>query len=278
MADSDVVEGLAKRIRAARKLWEDGDKEDAAALVFIATAAIARLRYPRETGCSDRTAFTGFVRDQTATITNGASPILLRFPQTTKLPGVKETRDVPLEDVFYGTWRCVMIHEARWPNEVYLTETRLNSHYRTYIELPPDGRLGLPEEWIVGLAFAVANAVEIVLPQVLEFPSYCVFSGPVDSLGSGNFQIRPNETKVPRVTVRNQQAVPIFTNENILKAFLEQNLIPELFVGELPDPVSLRGFVSYGLQDDRFILNPVIGKLLLPSYSRDSLLAMLPQR
>jgi hypothetical protein len=251
-------------------LWARGYKEDAAALVFVATVAVSRLRYTRETKCSDRKAFEGFVREQVATITNGASPTPLRFPRSTQLRGVKETENVPLEAVFYGTWRCVMIHEARWPDEVYLTKTRADTEYPVYIELPPDGRLGLPEEWILGLAFAVENAVEILVPQILDFPTYCIFSGPVRSLGSGQFQIKPNETKVPRIMVRNQQAVPIFTNEDALRVFMQQTQIPELSVGELPDLVSLSGFVGYGLKEDRFIFNPVVGELSLPSYSRDS--------
>ncbi|MEO8270932.1 MAG: hypothetical protein ABI557_14510 [Aureliella sp.] len=69
---TDKTEGPEKRIKAARKLWELGDKEDAAALIFVATAAISRLRFPRELGCRDRTAFTEFVKEQIATITNGA--------------------------------------------------------------------------------------------------------------------------------------------------------------------------------------------------------------
>ena len=278
MANPNLLKGPVKRVQTARKLWEDGDKEDAAALVFIATAAISRLRYPRGTGVSDRDAFTGFVRDQVATITNSASPSPLRFPQITKLPGVKETKNVPLEDVFYGAWRCVMIHEARWPDEVYLTETRTNTDYRTYIDLPQDGRLGLPEEWILGLAFAVENAVEILLPQILDFPSFCIWSGPMDALGSDQFQIRPQETKIFRLTVRNQQAIPIFTEENTMKSFIKQNQVPELFVGKFPDLNSLQEFVSYGLQDDRFIFNPIVGKKPLPTYSKDSLLATLASK
>jgi hypothetical protein len=270
------TEGIEKRIRAAKTLWANGDKEDAAALVFIATAAISRLRFPQMAGYSDRAAFTGFISEQVATITNGASPNPLRFPQTTKLPGVKETQNVPLEDVFYGAWRCVLIHEAMWPDEVYLTETRVDSDYTTHIELPPDGRLGLPEQWILGLAFAVEKSVEIVLPQIFQFPSYVIFSGNVDSLESNQYQVRPGETKVPRLKVRNQQAIPIFTRESLMKKFIKQNYIPEPFIGGLHDLVSLRNFVAYSLKDDRFIFNPEIGKKPLPSYSRDSLLGALP--
>lgn len=271
----NLKEGPVKRIRVARKLWETGEKEDAAALVFIATAAVARLRYPHNRVPSDRAAYTRFVRDQIATITNGAAPVSLRFPQITRLPGVKETRDVPLEDVFYGTWRCVLIHEARWPTEVYLTETRTSTDYRTYIELPPDGRLGLPEEWILGLAYAVENAVEILLHRILDFPSYCIFSGPTTYLGSNTFQIRPTETKIAKVTVRNQQAIPIFTNKEMLTEFIKQYQVPELTIAELSDRSSLRNLVDYGSQDDRFIFNPVFGNTPLPTYSRDTLSAML---
>jgi len=119
MGDVNKTEGPEKRIRTALKLWNDGDKEDAGALIFLATAAISRIRYPRELGCSDRTAFTEFIKEQIATITNGASPTTFRFPKTAQLPGIKVTENVPLEDIFYGCWRCVMLHEARWPQEVF---------------------------------------------------------------------------------------------------------------------------------------------------------------
>lgn len=270
------VAGIIKRVQVARALWGDGHKEDAAALVFIATASLSRMRFPQKAGYTDRAAFTAFIRQEMATITNGTIPTPLYFPQTIKLPGIKDPKNVPLEDIFYGTWRCVMIHEAHWPDEVYLTETRAQGDYRTHIDLLPDGKLGLPEEWILGLAFAVENAVEITLTQILEFPIYCIFSGPITSLEDGSFQLKPNETKVPRLTVRNQQAIPIFTDESKMKNFIAQNSIPELAIGTLPDSIALRNFISYGTHDDRFVFNPTVGEVPLPSYSKDLLLSALP--
>jgi hypothetical protein len=269
------MDGPGKRIRAARELWDKGYKEDAAALIFIATAAVSRLRYPRDCGYSDKVAFTAFVSDEIATITNGATQKPLRFPKTTKLPEINVTENVPLEDVFYGAWRCVMIHEARWPSEVYLTESRTDNKYRTSIEMPPDGRLGLPEEWILGLAFAVEHAAEIVLPKIVRFPIYCVFSGPVKDLGSNLFQIMNGETKAPRVNVRSQHAVPIFSDEGAMKAFTKYYNIPNLFVGLLSDKESLRRFIEQGGEDERFIFNPIPEQKLPPSYSRESLLKHL---
>ncbi len=273
MAAQNLAEGPLKRIRAARKLWKEGDKEDAAALVFVAVAAVARLRYPRNT-CSDREAYTKFIRDELATITDGASPASFHFPHTTKLPEIQRTENVALEEVLYGAWRCVMIHEARWPDEVYLTPTRANSDYPTYIDLPPDGRVGLPEEWILGLAFAVENAVEIALPRILKYPVYIVLSGPMDPMGAGMFQVKAQETKVPRMLVRNQQAIPVFTTVRGAEALIVQYQIPKPFVSPFADAAALRDFVVHGTQDDRFIFDPA-AETLLPSYSRDSLLAAL---
>lgn len=154
------MDGPLKRIVAASKLWDDGLKEDSAALIFIAAAAVSRLRYPRDK-YTDRESFLRFVRDEIATITCGATLKTFSFPKTTSLPGIRSETDVPLEEVFYATWRCVLIHEARWPQEVYLTETRLGSDYPTYIDITTDGRLGLPEQWILGFARAVESAPEV---------------------------------------------------------------------------------------------------------------------
>jgi hypothetical protein len=269
--------GPKQRIRAARELWQKDLKEDAAALIFIATAGVSRMRRPREDGHSDRAAFTGFVCDEIVSITNGATCTPLRFPSTTQLPGIRTTENVPLEDIFYATWRCVMIHEARWPDEVYLTPTRTDSEYRTCIELPPDGRVGLPEEWILGLALAVESAIEVVLPDVDSFPVYCVLSGPVDDLGSNQFQFIDGQTKVPRVNVRNQQAIPLFSDEGAMKRFTEFCEIPDLFIGVLPDSQALRGFVERGDATDRFVFNTVPEERLPSSYSRESLLNQLSE-
>ena len=269
------MEGPLKRIQAATRLWNDGFKEDAAVLVFIATAAISRLRYPQGQGHTDRSAFTEFVREQIATITKGATNKPLQFPKTTKLPGVKVTENVPLEDIFYGTWRCVMIHEASWPTEVYLTETRTDSEYSTCIELPPDGRIGLPEEWILGLAFAVENSAEILVPKILRFPVYILLSGFVTDLGSNRYQFEYDKTKVPRVKVRNQQAVPLFTDEIIMQAFKNHYKEADFFVGMLPDNESLRDFIERAISSDRFIFNPEPEKTLLPSYSKEVLLPLV---
>lgn len=275
MLGSTKCEGAQKRIQAARKLWDDGDKEDAAALIFIAAAGISRIRHPKELGGSDRQAFTSFISDQVATITGGACRKPLRFPSTCKLPGVKVTENVPLEDIFYGCWRCVMLHEARWPDEAYLTGTHPDSEYSTSIQLQPDGRLGLPESWISGLAYAVENAAEIILPQILRYPCFVIMAGPTDPLPSGDYRFRPGETKVARITVRNQSAVPVFTDEQEMKPFLEENEIPDRLIAEFSDCATLREFVLYGASDERFIFNPVVGEVPLPSYSLDCVLACL---
>ena len=168
-----------------------------------------------------------------------------------------------------------MIHEARWPDEVLLTATRADSDYRTCIQVSPDGRLGLPEEWILGLAFAIENAAEVLLPSILSFPIYCVLSGPVEDLGSNMFQLKDGETKVPKVNVRNQQAVPLFSDETAMKEFTEFCDIPALFIGELPDIESLTHFVERLESNERFVFNPVPERRLPPSYSRESLVQQL---
>ena len=198
------VDGPTKRIQGARKLWKTGDKVNAAILFFVATAGISRIRYPRKTYRYDRDAFTKLISDEIATITNGAAPKSLLFPTDKwKLPdivmeirGVKEAKKVSLEDIIYGVWRCVTIHEARWPDEVYLTKTPKNTKIHQTIELPNDGTMGLPEDWILGLADAVEYAVEFVLPKILRFPMYYIFSGPRKVLGLDNLQVIPGETKV----------------------------------------------------------------------------------
>jgi len=250
---TDKTEGPEKRIKTARKLWEAGDKEDAALLIFSATAAVSRLRFPRESGYRDKRAFTEFLKEQIATITSGAMQAPLRFPKTTRLPGINTTENVPLEDVIYSCWRCVMTHEARWPPEVYLTPTKEESEYSTCIEFPPDGRLGLPEAWILGLADAVENAAEIVLPRIMKFPVFCV---------------------LPRIKVRNQDAIPIFTEESLMKGFVDHQKIADVTIEQLPD---MNAFIKHGASSDRFVFNPVIGERPLPSYSMDTVLSSLGQ-
>ena len=154
------MDGPLKRVDAASKLWSDGLREDAAALIFMAAAAVSRLRYPRDKH-TDRESFLLFVRDEISKITWGATPKTFCFPKTISLPGIKSGIDVPLEDIFYSTLRCVLVHESRWPDEVYLTETRKGSDYPTYIEITAEGRLGLPEQWILGFARAVQTAPEV---------------------------------------------------------------------------------------------------------------------
>ncbi|MEO8270933.1 MAG: hypothetical protein ABI557_14515 [Aureliella sp.] len=94
------------------------------------------------------------------------------------MPEIKPTENVPLEDVFYSCWRCVMIHEARWPPEVFLTPTKEDNEYSTCIELPPDGRLGLPEAWILGLADAVEHAADRVFSDLLRVLRSCQMGFP----------------------------------------------------------------------------------------------------
>ena len=58
------MDGPLKRIEAAFKLWNDGLREDSAALIFIAAAAVSRLRYPRDKH-TDRESFRcGFSRTE----------------------------------------------------------------------------------------------------------------------------------------------------------------------------------------------------------------------
>lgn len=274
MSDKQTHDGPLMRIQAARKLWGEGFREDAAALIFIATAAISRVRYPREMGCSDRRAFTAFVAEQVATITNGVAPSPLCFPKTCKLPGVNTSQNVALEDIFYGCWRCVMIHEAKWPVQVYLTPETPSSRYNTTIKLEADGRLGLPEQWILGLAMAVEKSAEIILPQIMRYPCYAIFEK--DSISSsGNIQLIPGKSKVPTIDIRNQDAVPIFTNENTLKKFLNHHKIQHRLVGQFMNRNELIEFVHCGSADQRFIFDPIVGDNPLPSYSLDCVLACI---
>lgn len=273
------MDGPIKRIQGARELWRTGDKENAAILIFVATAGISRIRYPSDT-YKDWEAFTKFIRDEIATITNGAAPKPLTFPtKNWKLPvvmnlfGVKERKGATLEQIIYGVWRCMTIHEARWPDEVYLTETQTDTEYCQTIEILPDGKMGLPEVWILGLADAVEYAVEIMLPKILLFPMYILYSAPVMALGSNNFQWKPGETKIAQIKIRNQQAVPIFTAEEDMKTYTEQN--PDVSVGVLPNIDSLRNFVEHGGDAARFIFNPRVGDKPLPSYTQASVLATI---
>lgn len=268
------ADGIRRRIKSARRLWDDGDKEDAAALIFIATAGVSRLRHPRP-GLRDKEAYISFVRDQIAMITKGAMPKPIRFPRTTKLPGIKTTENVPLEEIFYCVWRCSMVHEARWPGEVYLTGTRQDSDYSTYIDLPPDGRVGLPDQWILGLADAVENAVEIALPDQLVFPVLCVFSGEVEDLGSNTYQLIPGKTSLPKLKIRNQEAFPLFLDVETLNAHIGVPHPVEMHVMQFHDLAALAQFIKAGAMDERYVFNPILGAVPPPTYSRESLFKVL---
>jgi hypothetical protein len=186
------------------------------------------------------------------------------------LPGVKETKDVPLEDIFYGCWRCVVIHEGHWPAQAPLTPTSTDG--TQIIDLSSGSSVGLPEDWVLGIADAVENSIEMVFHNILRFPMYILCVGPRPPSGEKEFKLQPGNGYAT-VTVRNQLAVPIFTDENRMKPILEHH--PEFFVGVLPKLDYLRKTVEWLKDSDRFVFNPKFGEILPLSHTRGALLSTI---
>jgi len=92
---------------------------------------------------------------------------------------------------------------------------------------------------------------------------------------NGEIEIQPGATKVPRIKVRNQNAIPVFTNESLVNEFVAPHESVDLTIGKLPDVGALREWIMVAASDDRFIFDPVEGERPLPSYAMDTVLSSL---
>ncbi len=271
MLDQERAEGLIARTITATKLWDEGNKLDAAILFFVATAATSRIRYPRLK--HDREAFTRFVRDEFTAIIGSYESEPVKMPAWLELPGIKKPENFYSEDIFYHCWRCVVIHEARWSHEVYLTPSASDSDSPHIIDYASSKKIGLPEIWIKNLGKAVQETIEILLPTILSFPIYILYSGPT-APKSGGFQIIPGKTNLMSEMIHNRPTTPLFTLEDTMKN-IKENLVG-VSVGQLPTLDSLIRYVNLLSDHQRYIFNPSNNRKLphFP-FSKSSLLSQL---
>ena len=263
-----MTAGICDRIFDARSLWEQNRKDSAIALILIAAAAVSRMRYPRK-HFTDKEAFKKFIRDEFPTITGGAAVESLTLPKTCDLPEIQQTENVPIEDVFYSCWRCCMVHEAKFADEISFTPTNEGSRWRWTIEAHPDGTWAFPEEWLLNLAKAVEESAEVKLPELLEFPCFILMKH-ANQMADGMMSIDAS-TQFPKMKVRNEDAFPIFTHESLLQKFVGSQ---DCQVGRLDSAEQLAQLLL-GKKIDRVIFNPSIGDWPLPTYWVDCLLAAL---
>ena len=94
----------------AKALWDDGRKNSAFALILIAFAATARIRYPKP--MRDNESFKRFIQDELPTIL-GTSDTSLSLPF--------KGQPTPEEDILYHELRCQLIHEGELPDSIVFT-------------------------------------------------------------------------------------------------------------------------------------------------------------
>ena len=151
------------RIEDASVLWKSERLEGAVTMVLIAVAATVRKRYPRP--MQDRTAYKRFVRDELQKITNGPDRNVDFF--------YDGDPHVSLEEIVYKFLRCELLHEARLPENITLTQP-VKGDGKPFGKSPDgspyDGKLlnelvlndvlGFPIGWIWNLIRVVAQAPE----------------------------------------------------------------------------------------------------------------------
>ncbi len=132
----------------AKVLWDGGRKNSAFALILIAFAATARLRYPKP--MRDGESFKRFIRDELPTILGtGDTSVSLPFK------GVS----TPVEDILYHELRCQLIHEGELPDSIVFTPKTFRDG-APYDVITITDPFGMPEGWVLNMARVVMNAPE----------------------------------------------------------------------------------------------------------------------
>lgn len=135
-------------IEDSKVLWESGRKGSAFALILIAFAATARLRYPRP--MSDNESFKRFIRDGLPTIL-GTADTAVSLPFKGKL--------VPIEDILYTELRCQLIHEGELPDSIVFTPKTVQRGVLCDMITITDP-FGMPESWVLNMVRLVVDAPE----------------------------------------------------------------------------------------------------------------------
>ena len=101
---SEPLIRIQARIEDAGVLADNGRYEGALLMILVAVAATSRKRYPKNTGVSDRDAFTRFLRDEMWELVKDP-------PDGIEFRGQKR----PIEEFLYEFLRCELIHEGGVP-------------------------------------------------------------------------------------------------------------------------------------------------------------------
>ena len=132
----------------AKALWDSGRMNSAFALILIAFAATARLRYPKP--MRDSESFKRFIRDELSTIL-GTRDTSLSLPF--------KGAPTPVEDILYHELRCQLIHEGELPDSIVFTPKTLRDG-APYDVITITDPFGMPEGWVLNMARVVMNAPE----------------------------------------------------------------------------------------------------------------------
>ena len=141
MSAKDLVED-------AQLLWARGRKGSAFALILIAFAATARVRYPRP--MPDNESFKRFIQDELATIL-GTKDTAVSLPFRGK--------SVPIEDILYSELRCQLIHEGELPDTITFTPKTVKDGVVCDVITITDP-FGMPESWVLNMIRVIVNAPE----------------------------------------------------------------------------------------------------------------------
>ena len=135
-------------IEDAQVLWELERKGSAFALILIAFAATARLRYPKPE--PDNKSFKKFIRDELPTILRTADTAV-SLPFKGKL--------LPIEDILYKELRCQLIHEGKLPDSIVFTPKTVQRGVACDMITITDP-IGMPESWVLNMIRVVVDAPE----------------------------------------------------------------------------------------------------------------------
>jgi hypothetical protein len=145
---------VRNRLEDALYLWSHGRKEGAWVQVLIAAAATSKERFPNK---KDGEAFKDLIRDVTPLIVD---------PNATPIAGgvnvvfnANTPNSVTMGEVMYKHLRCFLIHEAKMPSDVRLSESKLENG-KLVADLRGGSPLTIPDFWVLHLAKAVATAPE----------------------------------------------------------------------------------------------------------------------
>lgn len=141
MSTRDLVED-------AKVLWDVGRKASAFALILIAFASTARLRYPWP--IDDNESFKRFILDGLPTILGTSdTAVSLLF----------KGKRVPIEDILYTELRCQLIHEGELPDSIEFTPKTVQQGV-VCDQITLTDPFGMPESWVLNMVKLVVNAPE----------------------------------------------------------------------------------------------------------------------